>query len=154
MVPMADLRALFGALGFEGVETYIQSGNVIFRSAAKEPAIVADCERVLAKRFGPGIRVVVRSRARMKAVLEASPFAGADPARVVVMFCSSKPTGTIDPARSPKDRAAVAGREVYLHCPEGLAKSRFTIDYLERTLSTTCTGRNLRTIATLAVWGD
>ena len=73
------LRALLCELGFEGVETYIQSGNVIFRSDAKEPAIVTDCERALATRFGPGIRVVVRSRARMRGVLEASPFAGADP---------------------------------------------------------------------------
>ncbi len=74
MVAMRDLRTCFEALGFDGVRTYINSGNVIFRSASVQPrALEARIERALTRTFGHKIRVVVRSFDEMKRLLAAMP---------------------------------------------------------------------------------
>ena len=55
----------------------------------------------------------------------------------------------LDPARSPGDEFAVVGREVYLHCPNGVARSKLTNSYFDSKLSTTSTSRNWRTVGKL-----
>ncbi len=155
MVPMAALRELFAELGYWDVQTHLQSGNVIFRAAAalKPATIAAACERAIDDRFKAPIRVILRTQRELRAVLKREPFPGADPSRVVVMFCAAAPRGRIDPARSPHDVAVIAGREIIIHCPRGQAGSKLTLAYLEKTLATTCTGRNWRTVTALAAWG-
>ena len=51
----------------------------------------------------------------------------------------------LDPDRSPGDEFAVLGREIYLHCPNGVARSKLTNSYFDSRLSTTSTTRNWRT---------
>ena len=72
-VPMADLRAAFESAGFGAVRTYIQSGNVVFESAAPARSLEADIEAVLEQRFGYPMVVVVRSRAQMRAIVADAP---------------------------------------------------------------------------------
>lgn len=148
MIPMPELKKLFEGLGCGDVSTYIASGNVLFRSTGKPAEVAAAAEAAVAKRFKVSSRVVVRTRDELAAAIAAAPFKG-DPARVLIGFCTEKPAGRPDPARSPKDEIAVAGMHVHLHCPEGVADTKFTSDYLDRTLKTTVTFRNLRTCGTL-----
>ena len=79
-VPMADLRGAFEAAGHAEVRTYIQSGNVLFRSAAQGPALEPELEIRLQERFGVPLVVVVRSLRQLGAVVEkAPPGFGSDP---------------------------------------------------------------------------
>ena len=55
----------------------------------------------------------------------------------------------LDPNRSPGDEFAVMGREIFLHCPNGVARSKLTNSYFDSRLSTTSTGRNWRTVRKL-----
>ncbi len=72
-VPMADLREVFEALGYDGVSTYIQSGNVIF-SATGRPADLEDAIEIgLERRFGFPLVVVVRSERQLRAVVDTAP---------------------------------------------------------------------------------
>jgi len=152
-VPMADLRAMFAALGFDDAQTYIQSGNVVFSADAKEAALVAQLEAAIMKRFSLQIPVVVRSKAQLAAVLAADPFPDAAPNMAHVAFLSGKPSAkavaALDPNRSPPDEFLVAGREVYLHYPDGSGRSKLTADYLERTLGVRATARNRNTVTKL-----
>lgn len=149
MVPMPELKKLFESLGHGDVSTYIASGNVLFTSAEKPAEVAATAEAAIAKKFKVSTpRVVVRTREELAGAIAASPFKG-DPARVLIGFCTDKPAGVPDPARSPKDEIAVVGMHVHMHCPEGIADSKFTADYLDRTLRTTVTFRNIRTCGTL-----
>jgi len=155
-LPMAELVAVFEAAGARDVATYIQSGNVLFTaSAAAARRIPAGVERAIAARFGFEAPVIVRTAAELRRVAGANPFlrAGTDGAGLHVGFLKDRPsaaaTRALDPRRSPPDRVALNGRELYLEFPNGSARTRFTSAYLDSTLRTTCTVRNWRTVLTL-----
>lgn len=79
-VPMADLRGCLEEAGFDAVSTYIQSGNVLFESAAPAAGLEERVEAVLEARFGYPIVVVVRSHRQLRAVVtDAPPGFGAAP---------------------------------------------------------------------------
>jgi uncharacterized protein (DUF1697 family) len=72
-VAMADLRSAFEDAGHSDVSTYIQSGNVLFRSSTPPESLEADVERVLESRLGFPIVVVVRSHAQLRSVVANAP---------------------------------------------------------------------------------
>ena len=153
---MAELRAMFEAAGCADVRTYIQSGNVVFRAepvlAARIPELI---EAEIAETKGFQVPVVTRTAAELDAVVSGNPFlaAGAEPTKLHVGFLAEAPSATrianLDPDRSPPDAFEVRGREVYLHFPNGTARSKLTVDYFDRTLGTTITIRNWRTVGKL-----
>lgn len=153
---MKDLAALFAELGCEGVQTYIQSGNVVFR--APEALARQVPERVsgaIAERFGLSVPIVLRSSAELAEVAAHNPYAGVDcdPKLLMVMFLADCPrpeqVAGLDPDRSPPDTFVVRGREVYLHYPGGGARSKLTNAYFDSRLKTVGTMRNWRTVLTL-----
>ena len=156
-LPMADLSAMFAKAGCAAVRTYIQSGNVVFEA----PSSVADglsgqIERSIAARFGYRIPVVMRTAAELSQVARENPFLakGAHPDALHVVFLAGTPdphrSAALDPDRSPPDQLIVRGREIYLSCPNGMARTRITNAYLDATLATTTTVRNWRTVEKLA----
>ena len=72
-VPMAELRDALTHAGFDAVRTYIQSGNVLFRSAAEASGLETRLETVITERFGFPVPVVVRSLRRLRAVVAKAP---------------------------------------------------------------------------------
>ncbi|HEY0324771.1 MAG TPA: DUF1697 domain-containing protein, partial [Allosphingosinicella sp.] len=77
-LPMAELRELCAELGWEKIETYIQSGNVVFEAAGKPAALESALEKAVAKRFGFERPVTVRSAAQWAAYAKGSPFPDAE----------------------------------------------------------------------------
>lgn len=155
-VPMEPLRAALGAAGLTGVRTHIQSGNVIFDApSAPDVDPAATVAEVVADTFGFDVEVVARTRAELAATVAQNPFVADedDPAKLHVVFLDAAPdpqrAAQLDPDRSPPDRAVLIGRELYVHYPQGSARSKLTGDYLQRTLHRTATARNLRTVVTL-----
>lgn len=155
-LPMAALREIFDDIGCEDVRTYIQSGNVVFRpGGATAGRVAAAAADAIAARFGFRVPVVTRTAAELAGVVRSNPFLAGDvdEKALHVAFLDAWPSEAavagLDPERSPPDRAAVHGREVYLHLPNGVARTRFTNTYLDRCFATTATVRNWRTIRTL-----
>jgi uncharacterized protein (DUF1697 family) len=156
MLPMKELAAIFGAAGCSDVSTYIQSGNVLFSAdaaaVAKLPAAVG---KKIASRFGFEVPIVVRSQRELAAVARAHPFGGdgVDLSILAVMFLGDKPSAkqiaTLDPARSPRDQFVVRGREIFVHCPTGFAKTKLTNAWFDSRLATVSTARNWRTVLKL-----
>ena len=70
---MADLRGVFGEAGYEGVRTYIQSGNVLFESESPGAQLEGDIERLLAEYLGVKVVVVVRSRRQLSSIVASAP---------------------------------------------------------------------------------
>jgi len=156
-LPMVDLRDMVEDAGGGEVATYIQSGNVLFEATkAASKAVVVELERALEDRLGHPIPVVFRSRADLEAVIDGNPYPAAakDPPTVHVGFLAAKPkaatVGRLDPDRSPDDEFSVLGREIYLHLPGGVGKTKLTSAYLDKTLGTTVTIRNWKTTLKLA----
>src|SRR5215468_823703 len=86
MLPMNELRSLCEKLGFQGVRTYIQSGNIIFESPLAEAALAKHLETALQERMGKRIAVALRTIDELDEVLKKNPFQKAEPAKVGVMF--------------------------------------------------------------------
>jgi uncharacterized protein (DUF1697 family) len=155
-MPMAALRSLVESLGHDDVRTYIQSGNVVFRSAAKRGALAGGLETAIAGEFGVKAAVVLRTERELDKAIAGNPFlaAGADEKTLHVVFLGSAPTkasvNKLDPGRSPPDEFAVGRAEVYLHCPNGFGRSKLSVDWFERILGGPATIRNWRTVTKLA----
>jgi uncharacterized protein (DUF1697 family) len=151
-LPMAELRALMETLGHEDVVTYIQSGNVVFRSAAKEAKVASDIAAGIKKEFGYQLPVIVRTRAQLAKVVAGNPYlkSGAEPSKLHVTFLAAKPTATaiakLDPDRCPPDEFIVSGREIFMLLPNGMGRTKLTIDYFEKRLATQGTARNWNTV--------
>jgi uncharacterized protein (DUF1697 family) len=81
-IRMTDLKACFERHGFREVETYIQSGNVLFQSSGSPAALAGGIEQLLNATFGYGTRVVVRTQRQLQAIVERAPEGfGAQPSR-------------------------------------------------------------------------
>jgi uncharacterized protein (DUF1697 family) len=72
-VPMAELRAAFEAAGFDAVETYIQSGNVVFESDRPRGGLEGDVEAIMERDFAIPVVVAVRSHRQMRTVVTKAP---------------------------------------------------------------------------------
>jgi len=150
-VAMADLRAAFADAGCEGVTTYIQSGNVVFEHAADADELGVELERRIEAMAGFAVAVVLRTGAEMAAVVRDNPFPGVEPTKLHVIFLSSdSPPGAldrVDAASFAPEEFVLAGRQLYLHLPNGMARTK-----LPRALDvfpTPVTTRNWRTVLKL-----
>jgi len=156
MLPMKDLVAIFNGAGCSEVRNYIQSGNIVFRSnpslTKRLPTLVT---REIERQFSFQARLVLRSAAELRQVATNNPFVakGADEALLSVMFLAHSPApdtiAKLDPDRSPPDTFIIQGNTIFLHTPNGLAKTKLTNAYFDSRLKTFGTGRNWRTVLTL-----
>lgn len=155
-ITMGELARVFTEAGAARVETLIQSGNVAFEAAPRAvPELVEAAAAALRQRLGTEIPVIVRSVAELAAVTRKNPFLlrGEDPERLHVAFLREKPApaavAALDPGRSKPDAFVVQGREIYLCLPHGVARTRLTNDWFDRSLDTKSTLRNWRTTLSL-----
>jgi len=155
-LPMKALAAMFSDAGAAAVQTYIQSGNVIFRAP---PALVAQLPAAItaaiADGYGYRVPVIVRTAAELMQISRSNPFLPAAEERALhVVFLAAEPepaaAAALDPDRSPPDRFTVGGREIYLCCPKGLARTKLTNQYFDAALGTTSTIRSWQTVLKLA----
>ena len=155
-LPMKDLADMFIAAGCNDVRTYIQSGNVIFRSDADPAAVIpSQISAHIAERYGYRVPLVLRSIEQLRDVVRNSPYlpAGAPEEALHVMFLADLPlpsrVDNLDPQRSPPDQFVIRGQEIYLHLPNGMAETKLSNAYFDSKLATTSTARNWRTVTKL-----
>ena len=143
---MADLRALCLECGFEDVATYIQSGNVVFRSQQPAARVKKTLEIALATKMGKPTTVLLRTAAELHATWTANPFPEASPSKVLVLFLDKAPLpesleGVLLPTR---EELVLIGRELHIHFPDGMGRSKLKLPFQK-----SGTGRNLNTITKL-----
>jgi uncharacterized protein (DUF1697 family) len=159
-VPMADLRELLKAAGFDNVETYVQSGNIALDSAAKPATLERRLAELIEDRFGFEVPVIVRSRKQLAAVVEHDPFQGVadNPKRYQVSFLSEKLSAEtvtrLQELTHESERVAVHGREVYAWHPDGVARSKLWNALAGKGLGVTATARNWTTVCKLLEMAD
>ncbi len=146
-LPMADLKAICEALGFADVTTFIQSGNVLFRSDLGAADVERLLDEALGKALGKKPGVMLRSRKELDAVVANAPFPDAKPNYLLVSFLpEAAPRNALDGMVAPDgEEAVVAGREIYVHFPIGAGKSKLKLAALKPG-----TARNMNTVRKLA----
>ena len=157
-IAMSDLRAMLEKLGFEEPKTLLLSGNIVFRtdtgSSAKLESIL---EAASTKHLKVTTDYFVRSAKEWQAIVDENPFkkeAKMDPAHVVMMCLRDAPM----PAQVKALQESITGREVvkakgrhaYFVYPDGIGRSKLTIQKIEKTLDTRGTARNWNTVLKLA----
>jgi uncharacterized protein (DUF1697 family) len=154
-VPMADLRALVDELGAEDVETYVQSGNVVFKSADGAAKLTRAIEQRIQRDLGLSVTVIVLTRPQLTKVLGGNPFAESktQAAKLHVTFLAEKPArgkvGKLDPERGKPDEFRLVGQQIYLYCPNGYGRTKLTNAYFEKQLGVAATTRNWKTVTKL-----
>lgn len=145
LIKMEDLRAIYASLKFRNVQTYVQSGNVVFQSADSDPA--AKIEAAIEKKYGFRPTVITRTAEDLERVIARNPFPNAEPNRLIVTFCRAEP-----PTRAVLDlneQMHLHGRELYIYYPNGQGKPNVPWAKIEKALGVPGTGRNWNTIQKL-----
>jgi uncharacterized protein (DUF1697 family) len=156
-LPMAELRALCeGELGWEDVETYIQSGNLVFRGKGSAAALESTLEEAIEARFALDVPVVVRTAAQWAACASANPFADAardEPNRLQLLVSKRPPKAdaaeTLRARAQAGEKVEAAGGALWLHYPEGVGTSKLTPALIDKACGSPTTGRNWRTVVKL-----
>jgi len=151
-VPMAELRTKLESAGYEGVRTYIASGNVLLDGPASRAAVASDLERIVANAFGVSTTTILRKPRELAATVAAHPFD--DDSETHVAFLAARPSTAaatrLEAAGGGVDRAVLDGAEVYLRLTRGVHASPLSIARLESLLGVSATLRNWRTVVALA----
>jgi uncharacterized protein (DUF1697 family) len=161
-IPMAALKTLCTSLGLRDVETYIQSGNLVFREDGEDPPAVArKLEKAIEAGFGFRPAVIVRTASELRKVIAKSPFAGRadiEPNRLLVVFMDRMPTKQ---AREQllglpcePEELRINGRELYIYYPQGMAHPKIPLVKIEKTLQCASTGRNWNTVNKLLAMAE
>lgn len=145
-LPMSELKKMCEDAGFQRVQTYIASGNVIFDSTKSAKIVKSMLEKKLLDYAGKDVAVIVRTAAELREVLDASPYPDRAANRTVTIFLDDAPpadalkhaTGMVD------EEAELGAREIYVHYGEGMGKSKLKIPAAK-----SGTARNMNTIAKL-----
>jgi uncharacterized protein (DUF1697 family) len=155
-ISMADLTQTFLSLGYTDVSTYIQTGNVLFRSPVRRiSTLAAAIEGQLGRHFGHAPAVILRTVPDLARIVETSPFPkkGADPSRHHVTFLATPPSkerlAAFTAPPSGRDELTIVGQEIYVHTPDGYAATKLTGTLLERRLDVVSTTRNWNTVTKL-----
>ena len=153
-IAMAELKKLYESLGFKNVQTYIQSGNVIFEySDANLSKLISKIEKKIKEYFGFDVLVLIRTKDEFQKLIENTPFSKKDNNKLHVTFLSSIPTDSpieeINKVKYKSEEFFISGKEIYLFCPNGYGKSKLSNNFFERKLKLSATTRNWKTITKL-----
>jgi uncharacterized protein (DUF1697 family) len=152
-ISMAALRSIVESLGHTDVETYLQSGNVVFTPKGRGDQ-AARLSKAIAAETGHDVAVLLRTGKELEKVVTANPYRVSDPTKVVVVFLGDElelgqlGLGDLEPYLP--DELTVHGRELYVSVPNGQARSKLMETLVKRRLPTAITVRNWRTVEALA----
>jgi len=151
MIAMGDLQALCERLGFDGVRTVLQSGNVVFRSRRSRSSTQDLLAAALAAKMKAPVTVVLRTPAELRGALKSNPFPKAQTNRVIVFFSEERPDrSALERLTIPgNEDVRLEGREIFVHYPDGQGRSKLKLPHAK-----TATGRNLNTVAKLLEAAD
>lgn len=153
-ITMKDLAKVFANMQFSEVQTYIQSGNVLFTAAAqKEEKLTDKIEQTLADTYGFEVQVVIRTGAEWQKLSKNHPFlkkgeAKSDGRYVTLLRdrADAKSLPALAPYCIAGEEFVAAGREIYLSYPAGQGKTKLTNQVIEKKLGTVATTRNWNTV--------
>jgi uncharacterized protein (DUF1697 family) len=152
-VKMAELRALCERLGYEDVQTLLQSGNVVFSTRKKPATVERELHAAIGEELGVSTLVIVRTHDELAAVVAAKPFPDAEGKQLQVSFLD-EPLGKetakqVEDAAAGAEQVVIAGREVYAWHPDGIQRSALAALLAGKKLGVTASARNWNTVEKL-----
>ena len=157
LIKMEALRAHCESIGLRDPQTYVQSGNVVFRTKERNLAALAKwIENTIEQSFGFRTPVILRTTSELRDVIARNPFGkrrGIDPSKLLVTFLAGVPgeeaREQVLKIKAEPEELHIDGREVYIYFANGLARPKLSWVTVEKKLETPGTGRNWNTVTKL-----
>lgn len=151
---MQDLKNLYQELGFEDVRSYIQSGNVIFKSNQTKQEVQKSIENGILTKFNLTISVLIETPKNLTNTLKNCPFlsnSSFNQSNIYFTFLSDSPKNLDELKNSNYGDASFNNYKniIYLYYPNGAGKTKLTNNFIEKKLKLTATSRNLKTLIKL-----
>ncbi|MCW5518625.1 DUF1697 domain-containing protein [Aureitalea sp. L0-47] len=154
-LPMAELRELLSSLGFRDVQTYIQSGNVTFRSSSEASAeeLQDTFQKAILQKYGWQVPVLVKKPTEIEEFLNNCPFPKEKKEKSYFTLLFKPPsTENIETTLSyqyPNEEYHITPQCVYFYCSTGYGRAKLSGNFFENKLKVTVTARNYRTMMKL-----
>ena len=153
-IRMADLRKLYESLGLINVQSYLQSGNVVFDSEEKNAEKLRDTiEAQIESTFGFSVPVLIRIGDDFRRVIENHPFAREEAIRVLVTFLYERPDESkledLSHHEDKIDQFVIGEQEIFLFCPGGYGRTKLSNNFFEKKLGVIATTRNWKSVNAL-----
>ncbi len=156
-IKMDDLRALYKSLKFEDPRSYVQSGNVIFRTKEKNSSELAKkIQKAIEKKCGCSPEVILRTPEELRKTVDLNPFPDqtkSEPGKVLVTFLAADPPREAEPNLDKfngfPEQLRLKGRELYIYFPNGAGRSKVPWSAVEKLLKVTGTARNWNSVQAL-----
>lgn len=152
---MADLKALYESLHFKEVATYIQSGNVVFKSDSKlsDTQLAQKIEKSIRAKYNFEVPVIIRSIEEWEKAISQNPFTkekNIDLKKLHITFLSEVPASeNVESIKSTDflpDKFIIKEKEIFLHIPESYGETKLSNNFFEKKLKVNATTRNWNTV--------
>ena len=148
---MKDLRELLNSIGFKDVKTYIQSGNIIFKSDIESNSLLEEkILNVIKDKYNYSIDVVVKQPQDVQAILDNSPFDQSTTEKAYFILLKNSPSSQnieqIKAIHYPDEEFFVTSIVVYLYCKKGYGRTKCNNVFFEKNLNVITTARNYKTL--------
>jgi len=152
-IKMPDLKSLFEESGFQNIETYIQSGNVIFTSKEKLPEkLEQKISLAIKRKFGFDVQIIVLTPEEIEYVLNNNPFIKKkkESKKLYVTFLAKSPSNEninkLNAIDYSPEEYIIDGRYIYLFVPNGYGKAKLNNNFFESKLNVSATTRNWKKV--------
>ena len=153
-VKMDDLKKLCTSLKLCDPQTYVQSGNVIFKSDERNlEKLRQKLEAAIHKKFGFQTDAILRSTKDLREVIANNPFAkrrDIHPGKLLVTFFSGDPGEAackqVRAIKCDPEELFIEGREAYIYFPNGAGRSKLNWAVIPKTLKVSGTARNWNSV--------
>ncbi|MBK7884865.1 MAG: DUF1697 domain-containing protein [Chitinophagaceae bacterium] len=149
---MKDLKILYEDAGFKNVQTYIQSGNVIFNSTSSKN-LSQKIEQKILEKYQFQVSVIIRTIDEMAMAIKNNPLTKdkkIDQSRLYVTFLAELPGSdhviTMNTVNYQPEKFIIKEKEVFVFCPNGYRETKFSNNFIEKKLQVTATTRNWNTV--------
>ena len=152
-IKMADLRQLLTDAGLDNVQTYLQSGNVVFRSEADAEEAAQKIERCILTHYGYAVEVIITTFAQLQKIVAENPFTSQNTQLLYVTFLAEAPIPDQLEKLQTRDYSPEAfvmrDNIIYILAANGYGRAKLNNNFLEKKLKVAATTRNWKTVNAL-----
>ena len=162
LIRMDDLKVLCAELGFSNIQTYIQSGNVVFQYEKVELKVLEKAmTEIIRQKYGFDVPVVVKEHEALKQIVASNPFlsdTSKDVSKIYITFLSEPPDqqryDQMGEGQHFEEDYRLYGDAMYIYCPNGYGNTKLSTNFLESKLKLAATSRNWKTTSQLLKMAD
>ncbi|MBV6652822.1 MAG: DUF1697 domain-containing protein [Mameliella sp.] len=156
-IKMADLRTHLGNIGLLNLQTYIQSGNIVFESPIADTGLLSgNIQAVIREQYGFEVPTIVLNALDFRDIASKNCYTEAaqeEPSRMLIAFLSDSPANEManefNALAFPNEHFTLEEKAIYLYFPNGLGRAKLHNHLIERKLKVSSTIRNWRTVSKL-----